>query len=610
MRVSSLIVLVTLIAVGAVLAGTVVLERGLSWLLEENELPVHLEWTPTPNIISKYMIWIQQLVRTPSASADQCKVYIAESTIPGAGMGLYTAVDLEKDGLVGSPEIVIPITFPPNVDALWTVWLYYVWTPNIPNIDVDHVTQAAFIPGIGSSLNSNYWELTNLYAVGKAQYDTVQLHRTADVGAGAFTPYHKAATNAFRPVEAGSELFSFYGDSFFKSELRHDETSFQQADQLMLDYKRFLRRHPQLTDNLKEAIWAELIQDFPVSIMQSGYMGVASLPKRKWADLQADETLKKSDSKSRDAMRQEHKHSTEWLKENGFCMDWIDSRPSTIPQAGRGAFASRFIPKGTRIALAPLIHIADPTKKIIDWCHDILKKEVVRNYSFGHRETSLLLTPHGAGISLINHAAEQSNVEIQWPSEELPCHKPLFLNLPVAALSHERTARLALEYVVTRNVYPGEELFLNYGKEWEAAWDRHIRRWRPQTEWFVHPSQVNKNDPIRTMAEVGYDPYPPNLYLSCQASYAPNDHGIYIHLSGTTETEWLPCQVISRVGYVYRVELETGIAIEQVPHNAIMFDTLPGMSDWALPDAFRHEMGLPDHLIPEVWKDKQPQSCK
>jgi hypothetical protein len=47
------------------------------------------------------------------------------------------------------------------------------------------------------------------------------------------------------------------------------------------------------------------------------------------------------------------------LEENGQCMDNIKDGVSTIPDAGRGAFANRFIPKGGLVAPAPLIHIPD-----------------------------------------------------------------------------------------------------------------------------------------------------------------------------------------------------------------------------------------------------------
>lgn len=373
---------------------------------------------------------------------------------------------------------------------------------------------------------------------------------------------------------------------------------------MIIDFNNFVNEHPKLTNKLKEAIWKDLIQDFPISDMNSGYEGVQALPQQKWRSLTRDKSLVGSPSWSRDVARQQHQHTPEWLQENGFCMDWIEEGTSTIHQAGRGAFAKRFIPKGTRIAMAPLVHIAD--KEAADgWGHDHVKQEMVRNYSFGHKETSLMLTPNGAGVGLINHSRD-TNVKLQWPTELLPCHDPIYLESPVTVLGHEKRPRLSLEYIATRNVYPGEELFLNYGPEWEAAWDRHIQNWRPQTEWFIHPSQVNKNEPIRTVQELRYDPYPPNLFLHCASSHVLDaDDETNIYVPHATTVEWVPCDVISRNAWVYQVQFaESGIVVDQVPHNAIVFETLVAKSDWALAEAFRHEMTLPDELIPEVWKDK------
>ena len=48
-----------------------------------------------------------------------------------------------------------------------------------------------------------------------------------------------------------------------------------------------------------------------------------------------------------------------WLKEHGQCMDNIKVGDSNNPDAGRGAFANRFIPEGGLVAPAPLVHIPD-----------------------------------------------------------------------------------------------------------------------------------------------------------------------------------------------------------------------------------------------------------
>lgn len=54
--------------------------------------------------------------------------------------------------------------------------------------------------------------------------------------------------------------------------------------------------------------------------------------------------------------------SKDWLQENGFCMDNIIVKKTTIPNhQGRGAFAKRFLPKGSLVAPAPLLHFKNNT---------------------------------------------------------------------------------------------------------------------------------------------------------------------------------------------------------------------------------------------------------
>ena len=58
--------------------------------------------------------------------------------------------------------------------------------------------------------------------------------------------------------------------------------------------------------------------------------------------------------------KQHHERSirdVSWLEERGQCMDNIKSDQSTIPEAGRGAFANRDITKGGLVSPGPLIHI-------------------------------------------------------------------------------------------------------------------------------------------------------------------------------------------------------------------------------------------------------------
>ena len=35
---------------------------------------------------------------------------------------------------------------------------------------------------------------------------------------------------------------------------------------------------------------------------------------------------------------------------------------------------------------------------------------------------------------------------------------------------------------IFRNYEEGEEAFIDYGEEWEAAWDDHLKKWKLQAE--------------------------------------------------------------------------------------------------------------------------------
>ena len=97
----------------------------------------------------------------------------------------------------------------------------------------------------------------------------------------------------------------------------------------------------------------------------------------------------------------EASRSQEWLEQYGTCGDHIRAGPSTLEQAGRGAFANRDLPRGTIMAHAPLIHLVDRSRLSM---YDIVSGEerppqLLLNYCFGHNESSLLLCPYGPMVT-------------------------------------------------------------------------------------------------------------------------------------------------------------------------------------------------------------------
>lgn len=109
----------------------------------------------------------------------------------------------------------------------------------------------------------------------------------------------------------------------------------------------------------------------------------------------------------------DRQRSMNWLDDNGICLDNVRSGPSTIRDAGRGAFAARLMKKGSVIAPMPLLQVDkayfDMYKSAPDRNGDptrvgdrVLGNQLMINYCFGHDETTMLLCSF-TSANLINH---------------------------------------------------------------------------------------------------------------------------------------------------------------------------------------------------------------
>jgi hypothetical protein len=116
-----------------------------------------------------------------------------------------------------------------------------------------------------------------------------------------------------------------------------------------------------------------------------------------------------------------------WLEEHGQCLDNIRDGISTNPDAGRGAFANRFIPKGGLVGPAPLIHVPDKAmlkmyleknspdgEPVVPDLDGPSTDQLILNYCFSHQDSTLLLCPYGLLTSLINHSRYEANAKIVW----------------------------------------------------------------------------------------------------------------------------------------------------------------------------------------------------
>ncbi|KAI2504643.1 hypothetical protein MHU86_9753 [Fragilaria crotonensis] len=159
--------------------------------------------------------------------------------------------------------------------------------------------------------------------------------------------------------------------------------------------------------------------------------------------------------------KQQSTRSLEWLQEHGICADNLREGVSEIPQAGRGAFATRFLKRGAIVAPLPLIHV--PSRERLEMfqpdfsVENVVNKtkavgqQLLVNYCFGHRHSTMLLCPYGLLTGLINHRTP--NVKLQWSdSAKFTC--PEWLNKTIEEFAKHKFAVLSMELVALRDIEP------------------------------------------------------------------------------------------------------------------------------------------------------------
>jgi hypothetical protein len=351
-----------------------------------------------------------------------------------------------------------------------------------------------------------------------------------------------------------------------------------------------------------------------------------------------------SDDSDQETPTPSKKPTLDELKETGYCLDNVRPRKSRIKEAGRGAFATRHIQKGTLIAPVPVAPISSSALKM-DKAKSQQQQQLLRNYCFGHPNATTLLYPYGPMINLINHYTKP-NVKLQWSEQS-----QALLSRPLPQDNEAETPFLLMELVATRELKEGEELYLNYGRDWEEAWFKHTQAWKPSDMHYT-PSYVMDDaiQLLRTQQEQKEHEYPDSAFTSCFYRYsdrtddekALQQQPSSASSKAVTSFSWKftkrlydlkhlrPCQVLrrnedakGRSGYAVRMLNRPGLPDEEVipkgalhvvthvPRQAIRFSDKPGMTDQHLAGAFRHELALvgddgDDDLFPKAWRDLEP----
>jgi hypothetical protein len=517
----------------------------------------HLLWRPSSSSsLSSFPTTTthHQVIRSSSSlatleNAKQCRFFLAESAIPRAGLGVFTAVSIkEGEAAQPYPDLCIYLT---NVESKTQEVKTHTWQ--------DFRYGAQWESSKGSSRAACEGFVTFFNSMSDKQFASAkpaavpeQIHTNAGLdrhsapGAGAISQYFGATSVARRDLHPGSELLL--------SDSSHDVHN-------------------------EHAV--------------------------------------------------EPQRPPEWLQKHGMCADNL--KPgllATDPTMGRGAFAARSMSKGTMVAPAPLQILTGDQYEFVTQTNQLLlnycfQPQEQLSSSNGNNKNNVLLFPYGPVVGLINHSGpreeKKANVALRWSQSYLS--HPQWLDLPLDEFfKMQYPGSMIVEYVATRDIEEGEEIYMDYGTGWEEAWKTHVQNWKTlssddEEDSYVYPLSMNRTEPFRTTQEQQEHPYPPNLQTVCDSGHWK---AIKHHAKREKELQWKPspawpqalavCDIMTRTQRAdgsdwYNVSLTLPDHHKKyvdwdVPHHAIEFMDKPERSDQHLQNAFRHSMTFPLEFRP------------
>ena len=599
----------------------------------------------------------QEQVHTHQESS--CGIYFAPSTIPGAGMGMFAGRSYRLWDTMSPGDIILPLVDwsvhtnhqdIATLDAEAVLMNVYYWTSShVSGMPEDAVDSYAYSPGIGAAINCHFGLINVQGDERNDGLDNAGWHRSRDPGVGAFTPYHGRTSYAVRNIAAGEELFADYGSKYFTYNQEkygnipiHE--SYTQADEL-------LRAYVVLRDRVFD-VWSDggdddddenhNSDDMKAELHRDWYGLLTDLakvwPSRTLNALPEDPTVVHEIAIMGTAWTHYNRsvRSLEWLEETGYCMDLLVPGDSSIPQAGRGAFARVALPQGSVVGPAPLIHLNPVVLDMFPFVYDgpkgeyiwanttdrVWHRQILMNYCFGHAQMpDVVLCPYGMLTSLINHAPtkDQVNAKIVWNT---PLTNQKWIDQDPSEWMSEMHVGLYFNFVATKDIAPGEEILIDYGADWEAAWNHHVQTWKPPpgAEWYRSASELNEDHdlilPTTGLEGSLFSFSVQNVELSVFEIYrAWNGRSAY------TEKYHL-CRIVARTKQPntdeWRYVAETFVrgnfidddscyeefyeVLWDLPRDAFVFTDVPYSRDFHQPWSFRHLIGIPDDIVPTAWK--------
>ena len=321
-----------------------------------------------------------------------------------------------------------------------------------------------------------------------------------------------------------------------------------------------------------------------------------------------------------------------------ICLDdnfTIKSSSSDVSiSGGQGVFAKQGMKKDQIVFSTPVVPIS---RKELQIPQDIVneyntpKHQLLLNYCFGHKHSSLLLCPYGHLTALINHSHQSPNTKIVWSKDTFMSH-PEWRELPLESWGGKKTAGLSFDLVALRDIDTDEEILIDYGEEWESAWREHVQNFKVDRPLYIPAFELNVMADLKVYTDDEYNYKSDGVFVFCRR--------IHILLSGIDiqeATDWegyedepriidgiYPCRVIKRNhsnSYMAELVIREQVEDEEtelwqtvetfshvlfdVPRDGFYFRDAFYSRDIHKHWSFRHDMRLPDEIFPEVWKNRK-----
>jgi SET domain len=567
-----------------------------------------------------------------------CGLYMAESTIPKAGWGVFTGMDAKRGHDFGADAAIIVTDFPRGGDASSALSEYW-WADYLTRASFDASRVASVLPGIGMMSNSHpgYVNVRN-----RGVSDRVRIGR-GNASFGAFSHAIGHSFDAAHALEAGQELFSEYGDEWFAYRYPNvpRKADYEEVNNLLSGWKQRVEDDgiEELTSDRAEALYLELaLGKFKDSANETLDADLAR--QQVLVPTTVEEAARAIRHKRRVAglTLENHRRSLDWLYEHGACLDHLEAQPSTVEPHQMGAVLRSdrgVIRQGQLVAPVPVVAVARSHTRLNGTTEH---RQLILNYCYGHVDSSVLLFPYSPVVNFVNHGFNgTANVRIRWSSMSNDKKR---LWTASRLLQSGKSQGLVLELFALRDLHPGEEVLLDYGDRWSTAWRKHEHDWRIQQQnrgpgdsesqatmaWY----EYERNYAMPPLSDGGTLLVPTSMQSRC---YVDVDR---IRNVSAVEGPWLPHSQYAPIGDLFNVQLETlpcdvvgadseedGLYraivrdedgrfitnLNKVPKNAILIMDRPYQTPQLLRGAFRHEIGLPDDVFPDAWKDLASPTC-